>query len=341
MARGVSKFSQRYAFGGRIHEPETPMNGKRILIRDVVSGGLRPVLVGHRPSRAVAAPIEGLVVEHFDLPSGETLPGRMVTHTLGLTLGRPRRVEWWQDGRYREKQFLPGEFCLNPVGSEVACRWSMPSEILLIGLAPDLLMQAAAELVDPDRVALRQQPHRHDSQITHLLKTLAGEAHSPGLASHLYVDSLVNLLAVELIRRYSSATALSERPTGGLSIIQLRRVIDYLHSHLAEPVRLADLATLTGMSPFHFGRQFRRSAGLSPHRYLSVLRIERACGLLARSELSVLQVAEQVGLHSQSHFARLFRRALHCSPIEYRQEHLGQDRGESARSGDTSGDTPV
>jgi len=72
--------------------------------------------------------------------------------------------------------------------------------------------------------------------------------------------------------------------------------------HPAEPrpdLRLAELATVVYMSPYHFARLFKGSTGVPPHRFVVRQRIARARAFLAAQELSIAQIARRVGFRTR------------------------------------------
>ncbi len=69
-------------------------------------------------------------------------------------------------------------------------------------------------------------------------------------------------------------------PAAGLTPFALKRVREYVASHLAGTIRLQQLAALAGLSPFHFSRAFKASTGLSPHAYVLHCRVSESKRLL-------------------------------------------------------------
>src|SRR5262249_60782401 len=67
---------------------------------------------------------------------------------------------------------------------------------------------------------------------------------------------------------------------GGLSTGAMRRVREYVDVHLNESIDLGTLARVAGLSMHHFARQFKQSAGITPHHYLTQKRVERAQDML-------------------------------------------------------------
>jgi len=105
---------------------------------------------------------------------------------------------------------------------------------------------------------------------------------------------------------------------GGLPPGAMRRVREYVDAHLGESMDLAELASIAGLSVFHFARQFKQSAGVTPHSYLVQRRVERAQDLLARTDLALSEIAVAAGFSDQSHLARHFRQMLGTTPREFR-----------------------
>jgi len=99
----------------------------------------------------------------------------------------------------------------------------------------------------------------------------------------------------------------------------LQRVRDYVETHLEDSISLQDLASTTGLSTSHFIRAFKRSAGVTPHRYLLHRRVRRALGLLAETTLALSEVAVAAGFADQSHFCREFRKLVGTTPSRYRR----------------------
>ena len=113
-------------------------------------------------------------------------------------------------------------------------------------------------------------------------------------------------------------TDVADRAAGVLPERRLRRVAQYVQDNLHRELRLAELSGLVHMSPYHFARLFKRSTGVSPHRFLVQRRIEQARALLAAQPLPIAEIARSVGFRTPSHFATTFRRVSGITPSAYR-----------------------
>src|SRR5213592_610617 len=113
-------------------------------------------------------------------------------------------------------------------------------------------------------------------------------------------------------------TAVAERTDGDLPACRLRRVTAYIDENLRRELPLAELSGVVHMSPYHFARLFKRSTGVSPHRFLIRQRIDEARTLLAAQTVPIAEIARSVGFRTPSHFATTFRRFTGMTPSAYR-----------------------
>jgi AraC-like DNA-binding protein len=101
----------------------------------------------------------------------------------------------------------------------------------------------------------------------------------------------------------------------------LSRAKELADARYAEPVTVADMAAVAGLSVAHFSRAFRAAFGESPHQYLLTRRLERAAALLRHTDWSVARICTAVGLSSQGSFTTSFHRTYGLTPVEYRWAH--------------------
>jgi len=125
------------------------------------------------------------------------------------------------------------------------------------------------------------------------------------------------VLAHELLRLQQGSAPAKQLVRGGLAAWQQRMVTTYIEEHLAEPILLATLAGLAGLSTYHFCRAFKQSFGIPPHRYHTSRRIDRAKALLAKPAPSVTKIGLTVGYSETSSFTAAFRKATGLTPTAY------------------------
>lgn len=96
------------------------------------------------------------------------------------------------------------------------------------------------------------------------------------------------------------------------------RVRLHIEEHLAEPLTLEELATVSRLSPHHFHRVFHQVTGEAPKEYVRRLRLERAVYRMKVSPDNVLQIAVDAGFATHETFTRAFVRQFDLSPSEFR-----------------------
>jgi AraC-like DNA-binding protein len=101
----------------------------------------------------------------------------------------------------------------------------------------------------------------------------------------------------------------------------LLRAKDLADARYRYPLDVPALARAAHLSPAHFSREFRRTFGETPHRYLLMRRLERAAALLRNTDRSVAEICARVGLSSVGSFTTAFGRAFGLSPTAYRAAH--------------------
>lgn len=99
---------------------------------------------------------------------------------------------------------------------------------------------------------------------------------------------------------------------------RLQRVLEYLHEHYAEHVRVHTLASLVDISVAQLERDAKRVFQLTPQQLLTKLRIEAAMQLLEGTD-SIATVGQTCGFGDQSAFARQFKVSVGMTPRDYRQ----------------------
>lgn len=118
-------------------------------------------------------------------------------------------------------------------------------------------------------------------------------------ARHPVEKDMLQALGKMVILEFRRAT----EPAESQMVQAVRR---HVRAHLAERITLDDLASVIGLSKFHFARLFRQASGQSPMRFVTALRVGVARTLL-RTPLPMKAIARQVGFADEYHFSRVFR----------------------------------
>ena len=113
-------------------------------------------------------------------------------------------------------------------------------------------------------------------------------------------------------------------PTPEHALVHLRHARDHADRHFAEPLDLAELASVAAISKYHFHRLFTATYGVTPAAYLSERRIERAQDLLRTANLTVTEVCFAVGFSSLGSFSSRFRQIVGETPSEFQRRYAGR-----------------
>ncbi|AZM95455.1 AraC family transcriptional regulator [Vreelandella venusta] len=133
------------------------------------------------------------------------------------------------------------------------------------------------------------------------------------LAMSFQQDRLAATLLGSLKARLGAPESASQRR---LNLDQIDR---FIRRHLADELRVADLAKLACLSEAHFSERFRVQTGLSPWQYVRRQRLHAARQLVLQSRLPLTDIAIQTGFANQSALSHAFRRNYGLSPRQLRQ----------------------
>ena len=147
----------------------------------------------------------------------------------------------------------------------------------------------------------------------------AALARSPG--SRLALDVAASeLFAIAWARAGASHGSDGDRRAGRLDDLdRIDVTLRWLDGRLADDVGLRDLASVAGMSPFHFVRAFHARTGETPMRHVRRRRLEHAAVLLRETDRSVTEIALDAGFGSLSHFVTVFRDLTGLPPQRWRR----------------------
>ena len=173
--------------------------------------------------------------------------------------------------------------------------------------------------IRPD--AVRYLAGLDDSFIRHLGEAIHRELLEESSAGRMMVETASLALVARIAQAYGH-----DRPDGPRTSApapacpeRIRRAIEYIRDNLHRELTVAELAEVACLSPFHFSRMFKLVTGRTPHAFVSAARLEEARRLLSRGAASLAEVAHRSGFSGQSAFSTAFKRAVGCTPGEYRR----------------------
>jgi AraC-like DNA-binding protein len=96
----------------------------------------------------------------------------------------------------------------------------------------------------------------------------------------------------------------------------VRRVIAHMHNAYAEKLTLERMSSRVGLTPFQLIGVFKREVGLTPHAYLTQLRLKAAMRELRRGA-TLSEAALKVGFYDQSALNNHLKRSFGITPLQY------------------------
>lgn len=103
----------------------------------------------------------------------------------------------------------------------------------------------------------------------------------------------------------------------GLKTKKIRLIKDFIEENYLGNIMISDLSKTCDMSEYSLIRQFENSLGLSPHKYITNLRINYAKNLL-KGNKSLSEIALESAFYDQSHFIKCFKEYTGVTPKKYR-----------------------
>jgi len=241
----------------------------------------------------------------------------VVSIMLAPTTGLKRAIG---SDKLQEHDVAAGGVAITPVNADVRLSWKHSRENVTIVLPHTSLLELAEHELDSSNIELRPLPFGTvDSWALHIAKLLKAELAQAETSNELYVDSLITVFAVHLLRNYAGIQKPFLNAAGGLSLRQTKRVRDYMEANFARKLSVKELASVAGLSPHYFIQVFAETFGKSPHQYVMELRLDLAEKLLTLEDFTIMEVAHLSGFATQSHLTTTMRKHRNTTPMQVRQ----------------------
>lgn len=159
-----------------------------------------------------------------------------------------------------------------------------------------------------------------DQHLMAICQLLAAECMNPDPLHSLYGESLATALVAKL---FGVKEAKSRQRTK-LSDQQLRLATEFIQDNFHTPIRLSELAELTGLSQLHFSRAFKETVGMPAHKWHQEIRVKRAQELLLKRNASLSEIATEAGFADQAHLTRVFKRVTGVTPAYWARQNANQ-----------------
>lgn len=103
--------------------------------------------------------------------------------------------------------------------------------------------------------------------------------------------------------------------------LKLDKAIQYIKMNYYKNITVEELARISGYSVSHFRKLFVETCGVSPQEYMLDYKIRKASEMLRdEPEKSVEEIAELLGICNTSHFCKMFKKRVGCSPHKFKKD---------------------
>jgi AraC-like DNA-binding protein len=141
-------------------------------------------------------------------------------------------------------------------------------------------------------------------------------------SSRLELQSKLLSIFGELAQRYAQVPLNNRTPPEHGKVIRAK---EFLIENYRRVITLDTLAKIVNLSPYYLLRTFRSNVGITPHDFLTQIRVERAKRLL-RLGNSISDVAADTGFVDQAHLTRRFREIMGVTPGRYLSSRTNRRR---------------
>lgn len=173
----------------------------------------------------------------------------------------------------------------------------------------------------PPLIVERTEKEPVTSALAHSARLLLDEAENLRPGSRELLGRLMEMLFVEMLRRY--AARLSPETAGWLGALNdpvVGRALQAMHANPMADWTVESLALSVGASRSALAERFKVTLGQPPMQYLSAWRLQLATGMLRESRRSIAEIAAEIGYESEAAFNRAFKRHLGVPPGAWRDQ---------------------
>ena len=171
----------------------------------------------------------------------------------------------------------------------------------------------------PPVIHIRSAEHNNLDWLSIITNKIIQESQSPQPGSDVVVDRLAEVLHLYMLRTFMLEQATPDSYWEVFSDVQVYQALQYIHSHLEVRWTLASLAAKVGLSRTSLSTRFKEKVDMTPMRYITLWRMQKALDLLETTTLSTYDIAERVGYSSEESLTRAFQRQFNMSPSKARR----------------------
>lgn len=150
------------------------------------------------------------------------------------------------------------------------------------------------------------------------LENLMNEYKHKSVMCENMIDSILEIFLINLIRISDNKLTLLSAKKVNKECLYIKQYID---NNYHENITLESLTALIDLNKYYLVHSFKKYLGISPINYLIEKRLEASRKLLENTDEPISKIAQLVGFSSQSYFSQYFKKSMHMSPKDYRNNH--------------------
>ena len=185
---------------------------------------------------------------------------------------------------------------------------------------PDYLVDLRALALDAARLHLPIHMSAEEVRNLHLdniIRECLLEKEKRRFAYDLRIRAMIYWIITALARFWLDKRAVFPN-AGNLRKDPVLSIPSYIEEHIAEPLKVENLAALLGISYPWFAKQFREFFGVSCKQFIERIRMDYVEQYLVYSDLDLEEISKRTGFTDSSHMVKSFRRLRNMTPGQFR-----------------------
>ncbi len=159
--------------------------------------------------------------------------------------------------------------------------------------------------------------HINDAEVFSICAQIYRLTKDKSQGFELKIIGLIYQILGILINKYTEATNTALNYSEDFSEIK-----EYISDHFCDNISTASISDHFGYNEAYFCRRFKQVTGLSPLKYIKILRLEKAKKLLQSSKKSLLSIASECGFATPDYLSKCFKAHYGMTPMDYRAKRI-------------------
>ena len=183
----------------------------------------------------------------------------------------------------------------------------------------DAIHPLLAEL--PTVLHLNANENRNRRWLDSTLQLISHEALAEQVGSLAIVNRLAEIIFIQVVRAFADASEPQIPFLAALADPHISQALSAIHQQPANQWSVEKLGRIAGMSRSSFSNRFSDLVGMTPHQYVTLIRMQRASRALSKTDDSISGISISAGYKSEAAFSSAFKRFFGVRPGEYRKQH--------------------